>query len=536
MLKEKILVVDDEQSVIEQAIRVFTGEGYAVTGITSGSDALGIIANKTTDILVVDLALPEIDGLELIERAYLIDPDISIVVMAHNCTSNDVISSLKAGAQSIVAKPFNDLELINALKEAFEKRHYIRENIRLKALMPLFEVSKSITSELKSNKLFSDIVQIVGLETRADSVSLMLLDDSNENLIIKSGTGLPSNQINKMVDREDEWVPYWVVETGNMLIFNDKAVAGNQSFSDDVYLLCLPLIRRNKAIGVLKVSRARVKSPFRQGDIELLMILVGQAAIAIENARLFQNIRSQKVRLAELMRKYVKAQEDERFRISEELHDSVAQWMVSASYHSQSAKELVAQSRHDEAANEMDYTIDIVDRCIKEIRRIMLNLRPQLLSDLGLVEAIQHNIESFNRENGTVGHFAVEGDLQTLPWVYEITIYRIILEALSNVRKHANADEVEVLIKFSPGEIEASVNDNGDGFDLESVSMNEFAINGMGLVTMKERVEMIGGNLCIESICGEGTKVAFSVPNNGNGTSNQIKQVALSSSNRGGKI
>jgi len=536
MLKEKILVIDNDQSVIEQVMRVLTGEGYAVTGITSAPDALGIISNKTTDILVVDLALDDINGMELIKRAYLIDPDLSIIVMARNCTSNDVIESLKAGAQAIVAKPFSDQELINALKEAIEKRHYVRENIRLKALMPLFEVSKSITSELKSNKLFGDIVQIVSLETRADSVVLMLLDDTSENLIIKSGTGLTSSHINKIVDREDDWVPYWVVETGNMLIFNDRAIAGSKCFSDDAYLLCLPLVRRNTPIGVLKVSRARIKNPFRQGDIELLMILVGQAAIAIENARLFQNIRSQKVRLAEIMKKFVKAQEDERCRISEELHDSVAQWMVSALYHGQSSKELVAQSRFGEATNELEYSIDIVDRCIKEIRRIMLNLRPQLLSDLGLIEAIQHNVESFNRENGTVGHLTVEGELQELSWVYEITIYRVILEALSNVRKHANAKEVEVLVKFAPDEIKASVIDNGCGFDLNSDSLNEFIISSMGLVTMKERVEMIGGSFNIESKCGMGTKVAFSIPNNGNSNTNKLKQIALTSGAQGGKI
>ena len=94
----------------------------------------------------------------------------------------------------------------------------------------------------------------------------------------------------------------------------------------------------------------------------------------------------------------------------------------------------------------------------------------------------------------------------------------------------------EILIKFDPDEITASVIDNGEGFDLNSVLMSEFAINSMGLVTMKERVEMIGGNLYVESKCGSGTKVAFSIPNNGNGTSNQLKQTALISGTRGGKI
>ena len=109
------------------------------------------------------------------------------------------------------------------------------------------------------------------------------------------------------------------------------------------------------------------------------------------------------------------------------------------------------------------------------------------------------------------------------------------MEALSNVRKHANAKEVEVLIKFDSDEISASVSDNGEGFDMNSALINEFTINSMGLVTMKERVEMLGGSFNIKSKCGSGTRVAFSIPNNGNGITNQSKKIAISSGTQGGK-
>jgi len=189
MSRAAILVVDSQPALLEPAISSLSDEGYTVTGISSSQDALTIISNKTTDLLVTELNMPDISGIELVKRALLIDPQIGTVVMVRDISPEVLIEVLKAGVQSVLAKPFSNDELAMSCGEALEKCELLKQGIRMRTLMPLFEVSKSLASELRTDKLFQNIVRTVYVETKADFVALMLINEPTGTLILKAGTG-----------------------------------------------------------------------------------------------------------------------------------------------------------------------------------------------------------------------------------------------------------------------------------------------------------------------------------------------------------
>ncbi len=513
MVRETILVVEDEVALLQTVLDTLMREGYVVTGVSRSYDAIGVIADNKTDLLVTDISLPDARGIDLVNRAHLFDPEIGTVVMIRDCSSDDIIEIAKSGVQSVLTMPFGPDQLVSACAEAIAKSRALKEYIRLKALMPLFEVSKSLMSELRIDRLYDDVVRIISVETRADVVSLMLLDELSGGLVLVAGVGIPPKSVGKQVLRVVDIAPYRAVEKGTSVIVNNTSGTQNKASGRFASTLAFPLTNGGRVIGALKACKAASKPPFTEYDIELLTVLAGQAATAIENATLFDKIKIEKGRLARLVKKVFKAQEDEKSRISEELHDTVAQWMVSASYHSQSSKELIAQSRYDEAISEADQVKVIVEQCVREIRRVMLNLRPHLLNELGLVDSLQRHLEALGEEKDLKCNFTMEGKPSVLPWTHEVAIYRVALEAVSNVRKHANASEVSLKLQFSSGMIQATVVDNGKGFDFAKAMESGNQAGCMGLVAMHERAETVGGDLKIESVPGLGTKIVLTIPN-----------------------
>jgi signal transduction histidine kinase len=535
VVRETVLVVEDDVALLQMVIDTLMREGYVVTGVSRSHDAIGIIADNNTDLLVTDITLPDAKGIELVNRAHLFDPEIGTVVIVQDCSSDAIIEIAKSGVQSVLTMPFSPEQLVSACTEAIEKARALKEYIRLKALMPLFEVSKSLISELRSDKLYDYVVRIISAETRADVVSLMLLDEISGGLVLVAGVGIPPKAIGREINRAVENAPYKAVETGTSIVVRNTSGTQAKAYAGSASILAFPLISRGRVIGALKASKAASKMPFTEYDIELLTILAGQAATAIENAKLFDKIAVEKGRLARLVKKVFKAQEDERSRISEQLHDTVAQWMVSASYRSQSSKVLIAQSRFDEAISEIDRVKGITEQCVHEIRRVMLDLRPHLLNELGLVDALQRHLESLGQEKDIKCYFTVDGKPSALPWTHEVAIYRVALEAISNIRKHANASEVSLRLQFYPGIIQAMVTDNGSGFDFKKAMENGNRAGSMGLMSMHERAETVGGDLKIESARGLGTKIVLAIPTGKKrNTRNPNSLVSCSTATKGG--
>lgn len=205
--------------------------------------------------------------------------------------------------------------------------------------------------------------------------------------------------------------------------------------------------------------------------------------------------------------KIIKAQEEERRRVSREIHDGPAQAMANIVFRAEVCERLM-ESDVARAKHELGDLREQVRMALKETRKIIFDLRPMTLDDLGLVPTIRKVLETVKERSGVFSEVKVLGHEKRLEPHIEIGLFRIIQEALSNVEKHAKASSIWVRIDFRPSVVSAVIEDDGKGFDtVESVGNESF-----GMMGMRERINLLRGELTIKSEVGKGTRVFVTVP------------------------
>ena len=213
---------------------------------------------------------------------------------------------------------------------------------------------------------------------------------------------------------------------------------------------------------------------------------------------------------AEILRHIHRAQEDERKRIAQELHDGVAQTLVAAANltHNLLRRDtsMDASTRKElEAVKEYNLTL------VTDVRRICTGLRPSILDSLGLVSAINWVVDDLREETGTDVQLQLTGQAYELGPEENVVVFRVVQEALRNASKHAQASTIQVALEFAATGLTVEVTDNGKGFEPVR-DPSRFAVTGrLGLLGMSERMQAIGGTLSIESTVGLGTTVRIFV-------------------------
>jgi len=301
----------------------------------------------------------------------------------------------------------------------------------------------------------------------------------------------------KQIDGIPQFKGLWQTE-------REKLAASN------LELLC-PVKSRGKLIGILALGRKQSKALYSQEDIELVMSLANQAGILIENASLFNSLQKQQLQVEQLLTKAIHAQEEERQRISADLHDGVAQWLAGASYHAQTVDALLSGNGSDEARGELATMESTIDKSLKELRRVLTGLRPPALDELGLNHALRQSLEALRTE-GLDCRFSEVGTPVRLPSSVEITVYRAVQEALTNIRKHASATKVNLRLQFQTDKLLVEVRDNGRGFNLSHTLDSAVSVGHIGLLGMKQRAEMLGGDIRIQTGEEGGTAIILSLP------------------------
>ncbi len=201
------------------------------------------------------------------------------------------------------------------------------------------------------------------------------------------------------------------------------------------------------------------------------------------------------------------AQENERKRIAQEIHDEILQTLIAVIHCVENINISAISTKERNVDRIRNYLLKVVN----DLRQMSLNLRPRLLDELGLVSALQWLINNLNLEGDIHYKLIVHGIERKLPPETELLIYRIVQEALNNVKKHSKAERAITSVVFTKKNIEIVIEDNGIGFPV-SVTRNQLAVNGkMGLLDMQERVTSLGGKLNIQSEANEGTIVSFTV-------------------------
>jgi signal transduction histidine kinase len=263
---------------------------------------------------------------------------------------------------------------------------------------------------------------------------------------------------------------------------------------------------RGRLIGSINLYSDR-PTAYSAENVELIREAANQVAIALQNARLYDENRQARQRLEVLSRRLIRAQEDERRQIARELHDEIGQALTAVKVNLQDVKNRVA--RHDDRVTEC---ISIVDDTLARARSMALDLRPSLLDDLGLVAALQWYVERHARRTGLEGHFIADPEkLRATPEI-ETACFRMVQEALTNIARHARATRFSVELLQHNGGLELIVRDDGCGFDPPFALKRASTGASLGLLGMIERIELIGGKVEFVSAPGKGTEVQASIP------------------------
>lgn len=208
----------------------------------------------------------------------------------------------------------------------------------------------------------------------------------------------------------------------------------------------------------------------------------------------------------------IKAQEEERRRVAREIHDGPAQSLVNLVFRIEVCEKLIAVDARDKVLSELKALKLLIKNSIQDVRKIIFDLRPMALDDLGLLPVLRRYLEGLEmRENLSV-EFIVLGEEFSINPTIEAGIFRIVQEALNNVAKHARANNVKLAISFSPALLIISVCDNGTGFDPEEVKEYYKKGEHFGLISMRERAELLNGKFEIKSAPGKGTRLKFTIP------------------------
>jgi putative nucleotidyltransferase with HDIG domain len=295
MKKEKVLIIDDEDFILQLSKDILTKSNYMVETALDGKEGLKLLDTDNFDLILTDIKMPNINGLDVIRHIRINNREIPIIVITGHGTLDIAIDSLRLGAQGFILKPFTPAELRNAVSEALEKTRLLSENIKMRALMPLFEVSKEMIGEVDPKRLLNQLVDIAIKETRADKVCISLIDEATNKLIIRESHGMTAASKSTFENIFNKKISEIIFENKKPLIITPDATLPPElkealNIETVTFGILAPLTIRGTIIGVLSICRKSSAEPFSASDIELITVLSGQAAAAIENAHLYDKL------------------------------------------------------------------------------------------------------------------------------------------------------------------------------------------------------------------------------------------------------
>ena len=210
--------------------------------------------------------------------------------------------------------------------------------------------------------------------------------------------------------------------------------------------------------------------------------------------------------------KIIEAQEEERLRVARDIHDGPAQSLANIIVKAELCERLLEVDK-DRTKSELNNLKSVIRNTLKDVRKIIFDLRPMSLDDLGLIPTLERHISIFEEDTGIKVNIKIYGTFNGLEHAIQIAIFRIVQESLSNIRKHSKANSASIILERSIAKLNLSIVDDGIGFDPENYKESYGSISsGFGLINIKERVDLLNGNFHIASSSNLGTRLSVFIP------------------------
>lgn len=348
----------------------------------------------------------------------------------------------------------------------------------------------------------------------ADRGSIYIYEEQSGELRFAAWHNLPENVDVTAPRKAESGIAAWVARHGKPLVLQDR-VEGESFQGIDPRVkssISFPLFHRGDVFGVLNLGITDGSRRFCEADLHVLEYLTAIGAMGMENAMLHRNMEEKEQLHRKLLAKIINAQEDERKRIASDIHDDTIQSLISCFYQLEAAEMMMEEGSQEKALDLLRGIKRDLQRNITCMRRLLFDLRPSILDDAGLVPAIEDYLNRLEEEMGIRSFLYVEEDVGEVEPDLGVSLYRMAQEVFANIRKHSAATEVEVRLYRQGRYLVVTIRDNGVGFDPEKVMEERGAEEHFGLRSLRERVELAGGEMEIRSGPGEGTEVLIRVP------------------------
>jgi signal transduction histidine kinase/HAMP domain-containing protein len=412
--------------------------------------------------------------------------------------------------------------VFDRLGEALERREIERKlveseiNRHIRDLSALNTITATVSSSLDLLEVLESLKRLLAEQFNIPGGAIFSYEEDSGELILESAWGVPAATLANFKRFYSGLFHYRsVIVQGETYLEQDfrkvEPYASAGLSAARPYLqsyLCIPLIAKGQVQGVIDMF-SREYEHFQPEQLELFTIMGQEVGVAIQNARFFEEVNDARNRLRSLSQQLIELQENERRHIARELHDEIGQAMTAVKVNLQAIARLAGTSP---LTPHLEESISIIDRTIQQIRNLSLDLRPSLLDDLGIVSALRWYVDRQAQRAELEAEFtAFPQDMRFSP-ALETTCFRIVQEAITNVVRHAKANQVSVEIIQNGVELNVVVRDDGVGFDLNALQERTPHDTTLGLLGMRERVELVGGRLEILSEGAAGTQIRACLP------------------------
>jgi signal transduction histidine kinase/CheY-like chemotaxis protein len=522
-----ILVVDEEPNIVELCQRLLEKANFKVLTAGSVDQALAILARQPIDLLLVDICISSSNGYQLLHLAQAHQPEIASVIMTASASIETAVEALRLGAVGMVLKPFSSVELVASIQHILQLQQHWRDLERLSTLRPLFQITEEFFSETNLDRLNHRVVKEVTNSLRCSFACLYRFDSESGGYVqvARYGDKLPTNNLVRRLVRElSDDTNIWINSTGPVQIENREFLEPYPLSS----LLVVPVSRKFER--ELLIAARRLEEPaFRGPDLEFLLMLSRQAGMAMENSRLYEELRSSIIELEESRAAVNRA---EKIAAAGRMTASIAHELnnplqsIGNCLHLAGRQELPPPERDhylELAQNELDRLIGTVHRTLDLYRPIARDRRLVNMNDL--ISRTVRLMEPQLKARMTNVNLQLSADLSWVSLVSD-AVQQVLINLILNSMDAMPAGG-EICIVTRPtvyGQIagvEILVKDTGPGVsenDIERIFEPFFSTKdhgtGLGLSVSYSIVAAHGGNLNYVREAGQGACFSIVFPEN----------------------
>lgn len=544
-------MVDDNPISRLALVELFREYRYRVSECDSGKGCRQALEKEVPDLILLDVRLPDANGMDLC-REIKSDSRYGKVfiglISASEITPDDQVEGLNLGADAYLVRPIQNYELIarveallriqqaeNALRSANEElelkitertselkqaNEALRAEVNVRRTAE--EAQKRLAFRLQClHSLDRAILQASSAEQIAEasleSLQELIPVDLSEvwrlNSEAEQLTRLARRSRDQLrpgpkreIDHELRQVLERLTEVENLVLARStNPFATEQSPEGHWRRLCLlPLKTQETLLGVVVIASDQ-ENPFTAESIRIAKEIASSLSIALSQAQLFDEVQTGSERMQLMSRRVLEVQEEERRFLSRELHDEIGQNLTGI----KAMLETGIKKIDDGGLPSLNDALGVVNELMQQVRQLSIDLRPQMLDELGLMKALDWQFNRLKDQAGLTVEFSHNAPTKRLPPRIEIALFRIVQEALTNVIRHATDNHAQVRLWVEDERCRLQIQDDGPGF-VPQKQLQEFKTSG--LTGMIERAELLGGELLVESAPEEGTCLTVDLP------------------------